>query len=152
MYIINTIPRGKWLVRYSRTRCFCIRNRTSERRVRKYRARQIPWSILQVYIHRTMFNNVACFRSSLSIRSADCPTGSYSTLNRTCILCPRGTYQPERGRPSCISCGQNMTTPSNGTADKLQCISKSWSKYLLFNQTEKFLFVKDHFQYWANDN
>ena len=26
MYIINTIPHGKWFVRYLRTRCFCIRN------------------------------------------------------------------------------------------------------------------------------
>ena len=31
MYIINTIPHGKCFVRYLRTRCFCIRNRTSER-------------------------------------------------------------------------------------------------------------------------
>ena len=28
MYIINTIPHGKCFVRYLRTRCFCIRNRT----------------------------------------------------------------------------------------------------------------------------
>ena len=28
MYIINTIPHGKCFVRYSRTRCFCIRNLT----------------------------------------------------------------------------------------------------------------------------
>ena len=55
----------------------------------------------------------------------DCPAGSYSTLkNRTCILCPRGTYQPLTGRLSCISCGQNLTTTSIGTLDKVHCISK----------------------------
>ena len=48
MYIINTIPHGKCFVRYLRTRCFCIRNRTRSLRslvrflirqqlVRKYR-------------------------------------------------------------------------------------------------------------------
>ena len=48
MYIINTIPHGKCFVRYLRTSCWRIRNRTSERservrfliqkqRVRKYR-------------------------------------------------------------------------------------------------------------------
>ena len=48
VYIMNTIPHGKRFVRYFRTRCFCIRNRTSEhseqvrfliqkQRVRKYR-------------------------------------------------------------------------------------------------------------------
>ena len=55
---------------------------------------------------------------------ADCPAGSYSSLNRTCSLCPRGTYQPSRGRPSCIFCGQNLTTSSSGTADRNHCIGK----------------------------
>ena len=55
---------------------------------------------------------------------ADCPAGSYSSLNRTCSLCPRGTYQPSRGRPSCIFCGQNLTTSSAGTADRNHCIGK----------------------------
>ena len=64
--------------------------------------------------------------SSLSYTNlaADCPAGSYSSLNRTCILCPRGTYQPSRGRPSCISCGLSLTTHSSGTVDKKHCISK----------------------------
>ena len=34
MYPINTIPHGKCFVRYLPTRCFCIRNRTSERNER----------------------------------------------------------------------------------------------------------------------
>ena len=55
---------------------------------------------------------------------ADCPAGSYSSLNRTYSLCPRGTYQPSRGRPSCIFCGQNRTTSSAGTADRNHCIGK----------------------------
>ena len=56
---------------------------------------------------------------------ADCPAGSFSTpINRTCILCPRGTYQPSRGRLSCLPCGQNLTTTSAGTVDKIQCFSR----------------------------
>ena len=56
---------------------------------------------------------------------ADCPAGSYSTLaNRTCILCPRGSYQPERGRISCILCGINLTTLSHGKVNEAQCIGK----------------------------
>ena len=68
-----------------------------------------------------------CFAiSSLSCTNlaADCPAGSYSSVNRTCFLCPRGTYQPSRGWPSCISCGLNLTTQSSGTVDKKHCISK----------------------------
>lgn len=53
---------------------------------------------------------------------ADCPSGSYSTRNRTCILCPIGTYQPYTGRITCISCGQDYTTTSNGTVNKTQCL------------------------------
>ena len=56
--------------------------------------------------------------------AADCPVGSHSSQNRTCILCPLGTYQPSRGQLTCISCGHNLTTTSNGTVDKMQCISK----------------------------
>ena len=60
MYIINTIPHGKCFVQYLRTRCFCIRNRTSERServrflirqqlVRKYRtpALSMKYSLYQ---------------------------------------------------------------------------------------------------------
>ena len=70
--------------------------------------------------------NICIAFSSLSCTNlaADCPAGSYSSVNRTCILCPRGTYQPSRGRPSCISCGLNLTTHSSGTVDKKHCISK----------------------------
>lgn len=70
--------------------------------------------------------NICIAFSSLSCTNlaADCPAGSYSSVNRTCILCPRGTYQPSSGRPSCISCGLNLTTHSSGTVDKKHCISK----------------------------
>ena len=73
---------------------------------------------------------------------ADCPAGSFSTpINRTCILCPRGTYQPSRGRLSCLPCGQNLTTTSAGTVDKIQCFSRfkcillaffKWISFFLF--------------------
>ena len=96
--------------------------------------------VFYIYIEQCHW---CCVFSFFSFRSADCPAGSYSTLNRTCILCPRGTYQPERGRPSCISCGQNLTTPSNGTADKLLCISKSNICYSI--KLKSFCFSKSIF-------
>ena len=68
------------------------------------------------------------------IFAADCPAGSYSPLNRTCSLCPRGTYQPSRGRASCISCGPSLTTHSSGTVDKKHCISKSIKSVVIFSR------------------
>ena len=56
--------------------------------------------------------------------TADCPAGSYSTQNRTCSVCPLGTYQPSPGQPSCIPCGKNLTTISNGTVEEMHCIRK----------------------------
>ena len=55
---------------------------------------------------------------------ADCPAGSYSTQNRTCSVCPLGTYQPSRGRPTCIACGERLTTISNGTVEEMDCIGE----------------------------
>ena len=66
------------------------------------------------------------------IFAADCPAGSYSSFDRTCTLCPLGTYQPSRGRPSCISCGPSFTTHSSGTVDKEHCISKSIKSAVIF--------------------
>ena len=69
-----------------------------------------------------------CFAfSSLSYTNlaADCPAGSFSSLNRTCILCPRGTYQLSKGGGlSCISRGLSLTTNSSGTVDKKHRIRK----------------------------
>ncbi|KAJ7327690.1 Putative ephrin-receptor like [Desmophyllum pertusum] len=54
---------------------------------------------------------------------ADCPAGSYSTLNRICSVCPIGTYQPSQGQPTCIPCAHNLTTISNGTVEEMHCIA-----------------------------
>ena len=76
--------------------------------------------------HRTFIKNFKLLTFLLVfVFVADCPAGSFSTsINRTCILCPRGTYQPSRGRLSCLPCGQNLTTTSAGTVEKIQCFSR----------------------------
>ena len=60
--------------------------------------------------------------------TADCPAGSYSTQTRTCSVCPLGTYQPSSGQPSCIPCGKNLTTISNGTVEEMHCVGKFTEK------------------------
>ena len=71
MYIINTIPHGKFFVRYLRTRCFCIRNLTRSLRslvrflirqqlVRKYRTPALSMKY-SLYIGHQMFTNLALF-------------------------------------------------------------------------------------------
>ena len=63
MYIINTIPHGKFFARYLRTRCFCIRNLTRSLRslvrflirqqlVHKYRtpALSMKYSLCSIYV------------------------------------------------------------------------------------------------------
>ncbi|PFX34264.1 Sushi, von Willebrand factor type A, EGF and pentraxin domain-containing protein 1 [Stylophora pistillata] len=52
---------------------------------------------------------------------ANCPAGSYSFVNRTCALCPLGSYQPSDGQIDCLPCGQGLTTVSPGTVSKSQC-------------------------------
>ena len=43
-------------------------------------------------------------------------------FNSTCTACNRGTYQPNRGRPSCIICGDG------GTSNKVRtdCVKTTW--------------------------
>lgn len=52
---------------------------------------------------------------------ANCPAGSYSFVNRTCALCPLGSYQPSDGQIDCLPCGQGLTTVSPGTVSKSRC-------------------------------
>jgi len=52
----------------------------------------------------------------------NCPAGSHSAENRTCISCPLGTYQPSDGQKDCLSCGQGLTTSSKGATNQSQCI------------------------------
>ena len=59
----------------------------------------------------------------------NCPAGSHSTENRTCILCPLGTYQSSHGQKDCLSCGQGLTTTSTGATSHLQCTGISQTNY-----------------------
>nr|XP_006816609.1 PREDICTED: sushi, von Willebrand factor type A, EGF and pentraxin domain-containing protein 1-like [Saccoglossus kowalevskii] len=62
-----------------------------------------------------------------------CQPGTFSKTGlETCILCPRGSYQPNNGSTSCISCEENLSTWTDGavSADycKVGCISGSYSE------------------------
>ena len=110
--------------------------------------REIPLNLYVFWLRRSGSSENSSNMSLLflpfltRIFAADCPAGSYSSLNRTCSLCPRGTYQPSRGRPSCISCGPSFTTHSSGTVDKEHCISKSIKSAVIFHvEYVKFLCI-----------
>jgi hypothetical protein len=55
---------------------------------------------------------------------ADCPPGSYGTLEKgvaTCNICPRGSYQRLPGQTSCIKCPHGFITADKGARDHSQC-------------------------------
>ena len=53
--------------------------------------------------------------------AANCPAGSHSSVNRTCALCPLGSYQPSVGQMDCLPCGQGFITASPGAVSESQC-------------------------------
>lgn len=61
-----------------------------------------------------------------------CDTGEKRmSHNNTCMKCPLGYYQPERGESVCIECGDDQTTEQVGTDTKTGCIREL--KILLLN-------------------
>ena len=81
----------------------------------------------------------------------NCPAGSRSTENRTCILCPLGTYQPSPGKKDCFSCGQGLTTTSTGTTSQSQCTGISQTNYKIYFIFEA-LIKKRVIQYYRSDS
>ncbi|XP_032977801.1 signal peptide, CUB and EGF-like domain-containing protein 2 isoform X6 [Rhinolophus ferrumequinum] len=49
------------------------------------------------------------------------PGHFYNTTTHRCIRCPAGTYQPEFGKNSCVSCPGNTTTDFDGSTNITQC-------------------------------
>ncbi|XP_041522679.1 signal peptide, CUB and EGF-like domain-containing protein 2 isoform X4 [Microtus oregoni] len=49
------------------------------------------------------------------------PGHFYNTTTHRCIRCPLGTYQPEFGKNSCVSCPGNTTTDFDGSTNITQC-------------------------------
>uniref|UniRef100_A0A8C3VRH1 Signal peptide, CUB and EGF-like domain-containing protein 2 n=1 Tax=Catagonus wagneri TaxID=51154 RepID=A0A8C3VRH1_9CETA len=49
------------------------------------------------------------------------PGHFYNTTTHRCIRCPAGTYQPEFGKNSCISCPGNTTTDFDGSTNLTRC-------------------------------
>lgn len=59
--------------------------------------------------------------------AADCPPGSYGTMENgvaTCNICPRDFYQPNPGQTSCIKCPEGFATTGQGAYDQKQCKGK----------------------------
>ncbi|XP_070347181.1 signal peptide, CUB and EGF-like domain-containing protein 2 isoform X7 [Equus asinus] len=49
------------------------------------------------------------------------PGHFYNTTTHRCIRCPAGTYQPEFGKNSCVSCPGNTMTDFDGSTNITQC-------------------------------
>ena len=53
----------------------------------------------------------------------DCQSGEMAD-GQKCTKCPRGMYQPDRGKTTCIDCPPNTTTESVGSSDVADCLCK----------------------------
>uniref|UniRef100_A0A2K5D5G5 Signal peptide, CUB and EGF-like domain-containing protein 2 n=1 Tax=Aotus nancymaae TaxID=37293 RepID=A0A2K5D5G5_AOTNA len=53
------------------------------------------------------------------------PGHFYNTTTHRCIRCPAGTYQPEFGKNSCVSCPGNTMTDFDGSTNITQCKTSS---------------------------
>ncbi|XP_063112784.1 signal peptide, CUB and EGF-like domain-containing protein 2 isoform X6 [Cavia porcellus] len=53
------------------------------------------------------------------------PGHFYNTTTHRCIRCSSGTYQPEFGKNSCVSCPGNTTTDFDGSTNITQCKTSS---------------------------
>ncbi|XP_060078234.1 uncharacterized protein LOC132557731 [Ylistrum balloti] len=63
--------------------------------------------------------------TSISNCYIECTSGHYYDYRdgiKTCLACPRGTYQPLDGSFYCLECGLDLTTASSGTKDSKDCI------------------------------
>lgn len=60
------------------------------------------------------------------------PGHFYNTTTHRCIRCSSGTYQPEFGKNSCVSCPGNTTTDFDGSTNITQCKSRCCSKAFCF--------------------
>lgn len=52
--------------------------------------------------------------------SVDCDPGSYIS-GTDCLLCDFGYYQPARHQESCIKCGVNLNTSTEGASKQGEC-------------------------------
>ena len=87
MYIINKIPHGKCLVRYLRTRCFCIRNLTRS-------LRSLVRFLLRQQFVRKYRTPALSMKYSLSIIWAYRQNFSYTDYKLRCTIHPLTNYPP----------------------------------------------------------
>ncbi|XP_060568832.1 uncharacterized protein LOC132727392 [Ruditapes philippinarum] len=52
----------------------------------------------------------------------NCSAGQYLQGNNVCAPCPKGQYQPTKWQTSCISCGTDKTTETDGASLESECI------------------------------
>lgn len=59
-----------------------------------------------------------------ALPAVQCSPGHFYTTTHRCVRCPAGTYQPEFGKNSCVSCPGNTTTDFDGATNLTQCKSR----------------------------
>ncbi|XP_053380894.1 uncharacterized protein LOC123563563, partial [Mercenaria mercenaria] len=52
----------------------------------------------------------------------NCSAGQYLKPDKTCDLCPKGEFQPEKWKTECIECGKDLTTENEGSDARSDCI------------------------------
>ena len=60
----------------------------------------------------------------LNCFSGNCSAGQYLKADKTCANCPKGEYQPSKWQKSCIDCGPDKTTETDGASKESDCIGK----------------------------
>lgn len=66
-------------------------------------------------VHNANVKLIFCLSTGMCFKGM-CEPGSFSSSGfQPCDQCSLGTYQPDRGRLSCVSCGSGITTAFRGS-------------------------------------
>ncbi|XP_059154874.1 sushi, von Willebrand factor type A, EGF and pentraxin domain-containing protein 1-like [Physella acuta] len=76
-------------------------------------------------IIQTMHTSVTCHDGSGFVQGfcVDCPAGTYSAQNGSCVYCDKGMYQDKPKQLSCISCPPGTTTSGKGSYSLAHCVT-----------------------------
>ena len=60
--------------------------------------------------------------NTVGIVSAECPAGKYWRVpNEECVVCPKGTYNPDKDAERCLPCEPGTVTEHPGATSPSQC-------------------------------
>lgn len=61
----------------------------------------------------------------VQVFKAQCSPGTYyNSAVKNCVICPKGSYQPNFGQYQCIVCAEGRTTIHEGNTDEKSCLCK----------------------------